>query len=221
MTVIALAGNPNSGKTTLFNRLTGLNQKVGNYPGVTVERREGSARFGDKNITVVDLPGTYSLISQSRDEAVAFEALTHPESRPDLVVCVLDASNLHRNLYLALSILELGLPCVVALNMIDLAEQGGATIDASKLASSLGAPVVPIVAKGKADLNDLHAAIELGLKEKTEGAPRRFKLSDDDEAAVNKVKEGLHKDQAGLSETRADAEAIWLLASLASSALSR
>src|SRR5689334_3541821 len=97
---VALAGNPNSGKTTVFNRLTGLNQKVGNYPGITVERRSGVMRAGAQTVSVIDLPGTYSLISRSKDEAVAFEVLTGKsgERKPELTVIVLDASNLDRNL---------------------------------------------------------------------------------------------------------------------------
>src|SRR5688572_5416919 len=134
--VIALAGNPNSGKTTVFNRLTGLNQRVGNYPGITVERRAGTLHLSDRPVVLIDLPGTYSLISRSRDEAVAFEVLTGrtEEKRPELVVIVLDASNLDRNLYLALSILELGIPAVIALNMIDLAKEMGLPPDPAALA---------------------------------------------------------------------------------------
>src|SRR5947207_11098509 len=126
---LALAGNPNSGKTTVFNALTGLRQKVANYPGVTVEKKTGRSKLGDSRwINIIDLPGTYSLISRSPDERVAMEVLrglrkdTPP---PDVVVCVVDASNLQRNLYLVSQLIELGKPLVVALNMMDIAERRG------------------------------------------------------------------------------------------------
>src|SRR4051812_25553088 len=119
---IALAGNPNSGKTTIFNALTGLRQKVANYPGVTVEKKTGRLNLPDgRNVTVVDLPGTYSLISRSPDEQVAMEVLRglRPDTpAPDAVICVVDASNLQRNLYLVSQLIELGRPMVIALNMM-------------------------------------------------------------------------------------------------------
>jgi ferrous iron transport protein B len=149
---IAVAGNPNVGKTSLFNLLTHSRYKVGNYPGITVETREGKLRVGeraDRPITLIDLPGTYSLTPSAEDEAVAFRALTGADGqpRPDAVLLVLDASNLARNLYLTLQILELGLPCVVALNMVDLAEQAGVPVDVAALSKALELPVVPTVAR--------------------------------------------------------------------------
>ncbi|MFV8751193.1 ferrous iron transport protein B [Nannocystaceae bacterium ST9] len=149
---IAVAGNPNVGKTSLFNLLTHSRYKVGNYPGITVETREGRLRVGDDpepGITLIDLPGTYSLTPTAEDEAVAFRALTGADgqARPDAVLLVLDASNLARNLYLSLQVLELGLPCVVALNMVDLAEQAGVPVDVAKLGAALELPVVPTVAR--------------------------------------------------------------------------
>src|SRR5438067_1585069 len=127
---VALTGNPNCGKTTLFNALTGLRAKVGNYPGVTVERKEGRLLGGSKEhlVTVLDLPGTYSLTPQSLDEQIARDVLFHrlPEvPPPGLIVVVVDASNLQRNLYLATQIIELGYPTFLALNMIDVAEENG------------------------------------------------------------------------------------------------
>src|SRR5256886_6747528 len=126
---IALAGNPNSGKTTIFNALTGLRQKVANYPGVTVEKKIGRCKLPDGRwIDVIDLPGTYSLISRSPDERVAMEVLRglrKETATPDLVVVVVDASNLQRNLYLVSQLIELGKPLVVALNMMDIAERRG------------------------------------------------------------------------------------------------
>lgn len=165
MTTIALAGNPNSGKTTLFNRLTGLRQRVGNYPGVTVERRIGQAQFGGRTLNVVDLPGAYSLIARSRDESIAFEALSLREESDalDLVVIVIDASNLARNLYFALSVLELGRPAVVALNMMDEVRSAGDTISVEALEGSLGVPVVPISARSGEGLAQLASAIEASL----------------------------------------------------------
>lgn len=145
---VALAGNPNSGKTTLFNSLTGLRQKVANYPGVTVEKKIGKCRVGDEWIQVIDLPGTYSLVSRSPDEAVACEVLRglrRDTPPPDAVIVVVDASNLARNLYLVSQLLELGRPLVVALSMSDVAERRGLRISAKRLEGLLGVPVVPIV----------------------------------------------------------------------------
>jgi ferrous iron transport protein B len=147
---LALLGSPNCGKTALFNQLTGSRQKVANYAGVTVERKEG--RFttpAGKTIRILDLPGAYSLYPRSPDERVTCDVLfgrAEGEKRPDLVVCVVDATNLRRNLRLALAIKRLGLPCVVALNMNDLAKERGIRIDADALSAELGLPVVSTVA---------------------------------------------------------------------------
>jgi len=148
---VVLTGNPNCGKTTLFNALTGLRAKVGNYAGVTVERKEGRLSGSSKKepIRILDLPGTYSLSPQSMDEQIARDILFHrlPEvPPPDLLVIVADASNLQRNLYFATQVIELGYPTIVALNMIDVAEQNGHAIDARELSRLLGVPVCPIVA---------------------------------------------------------------------------
>ena len=148
--VVALVGNPNCGKTALFNRLTGSRQKVANYAGVTVERKEGQLRTADgKPLRVLDLPGAYSLQPRSPDERVTVDVLqgrARGEKRPDLVVCVVDASNLRRNLRLVLSVQRLGLPCIVALNMVDLAARRGVYVDAQALSRELGVPVVATVA---------------------------------------------------------------------------
>jgi len=148
---VALAGNPNVGKTSLFNELTGARHKVGNYAGVTVETREGAvaARWRPaRAITVIDLPGTYSLTPVSEDEAVAFRCL-HGDGAPapDLVVLVVDAANLARNLYLAAQLCELGRPLVLALNMMDVAAAAGVPVDVDALGRALGVPVVPTVAR--------------------------------------------------------------------------
>src|SRR5262245_17167920 len=143
----ALVGNPNTGKTTLFNALSGLSQRVGNYPGVTVETRKGRTTCAGKAFDLVDLPGTYSLAPRSPDEMVAVDVILgrqSGEARPDVVVAIVDASNLERNLYLVTQVLELGVPVVVALNMIDVAQGQGIRVDAERLGRQLGVPVVPI-----------------------------------------------------------------------------
>jgi ferrous iron transport protein B len=148
--LLALVGNPNCGKTALFNLLTGNRQKVANYAGVTVERKEGRVVTpAGKSLRVLDLPGAYSLYPRSPDERVTCDVLfgrAVGEKRPDLVVCVVDATNLRRNLRLALAVKRLGLPCVVALNMADLAERRGIKIETGALAAELGMPVVSTVA---------------------------------------------------------------------------
>src|SRR5213083_1705935 len=138
---VALAGNPNSGKTTIFNALTGLRQKVANYPGVTVEKKTGRCKLPDGRwIDVIDLPGTYSLISRSPDERVAMEVLRglrKDTATPDVVVVVVDASNLQRNLYLVSQLIELGRPLVIALNMMDVAERRGLRVSPDELEKQL------------------------------------------------------------------------------------
>jgi ferrous iron transport protein B len=162
--LVALVGNPNCGKTALFNGLTGSHQKVANYAGVTVERKEG--RFtsaAGKALRLLDLPGTYSLHPRSPDERVTCDVLAgraKGEKRPDLVVCVLDATNLRRNLRLLLAVRRLGLPVVVALNMADLAARRGLKLDAAALAAQLGLPVVRTVAIHKEGLDELRAVLD-------------------------------------------------------------
>ena len=141
---VALAGNPNSGKTTVFNNITGARQHVGNWPGVTVEKREGTRNYKDYAMKVVDLPGVYSLTAYSLDEIVSRNFIV--DERPDLVVNVVDASNIERNLYLTVQLIEMGTPLVVALNMMDEAKSRGYEIDLEQLSKLLGAPVIPMVA---------------------------------------------------------------------------
>lgn len=150
---IALVGNPNSGKTTLFNALTGANQHVGNWPGVTVERKEGELRFQGQAYTVVDLPGTYSLGAFSEDEIVARDFIL--TGHPDVVINVVDATNIERNLYLTTQLLEMGVKVVVALNMVDEAKAREIFIDLEVLAERLGVPVLPTVASKRKGLNEL------------------------------------------------------------------
>lgn len=142
--LVALAGNPNVGKSTLFNFLTGLRQHVGNWPGKTVERREGICKHERRTLKIIDLPGTYSLTAYSEEELIARDFIV--KERPDVVIDVIDASNLERNLYLTLQLLELTDRVVVALNMMDVAEAEGVEIDVQRLSEILGVPVVPIVA---------------------------------------------------------------------------
>ena len=161
---VALAGNPNSGKTTIFNALTGMRQKVANYPGVTVEKKTGRCKLGaNRWANVIDLPGTYSLISRSPDEQVAMEVLRglRPDTpAPDVVIVVVDASNLQRNLYLVSQLIELGHPLVIALNMIDIAERRGLLVSAEKLEESLGVPVIPVVGHKRKGIAELKSAID-------------------------------------------------------------
>lgn len=162
--LVALVGNPNCGKTALFNLLTGSRQKVANYAGVTVERKEGKLTTpAGKALRMLDLPGAYSLHPRSPDERVTVDVLygrARGEKRPDLIVCVVDATNLRRNLRLVLSVKRLGLPCVVALNMADLAEQRGVKIDVDALARELGVAVVRTIAVEGAGDNALRALLD-------------------------------------------------------------
>ena len=163
---IALAGNPNSGKTTVFNNLTGAHQHVGNWPGVTVEKKEGSYRYGGYQVRVVDLPGVYSLTAYSPDEVVARNFIL--EGVPDVVVNILDASNLERNLYLTIQLIELETNLVIVLNMMDIAQSRDYQIDIDSLARELGAPVVPMVAKNKESNKGLLQAIVDTFEGRTE-----------------------------------------------------
>ncbi|MBN2034413.1 MAG: ferrous iron transport protein B [Deltaproteobacteria bacterium] len=161
--VVALAGNPNSGKTTLFNELTGARQHVGNYPGVTVERKEGFRCHGDMELQIVDLPGTYSLTAYSAEELVARNFII--EEKPDVVVDILDTSNLERNLYLAVQLMELGVPLVLAFNMSDMAKTRGYEFDLEKLSRFFGAPIVETVGHKGEGMKELLDAIMLTATE--------------------------------------------------------
>src|SRR3989440_10084551 len=177
--LVALTGNPNCGKTTLFNALTGLRAKVGNYAGVTVERKEGRLLHApsELNARVLDLPGAYSLSPQSLDEQISRDVLLNrlPElPAPSLIVVVADGSNLQRNLYYATQVIELGHPTMLALNMIDVAENNGHHIDSAKLAAALGVPVLPIVASSGQGLPELRRQIISSLKEPAKARPRQF-----------------------------------------------
>lgn len=162
MNTIALVGNPNSGKTTIFNVLTGTNQHVGNWPGVTVEKKEGRAKYGQKEYAVVDLPGTYGLGGYSEDEVVARDYIL--EGDHDIVVNVVDATNLERNLYLTTLLLEMGVKVIIALNMVDEAYSKHIKIDEDRLSQNLGVPVVSTVASKGKGIDKLMQIIEKEIK---------------------------------------------------------
>ncbi|MBX3743705.1 MAG: ferrous iron transport protein B [Verrucomicrobiae bacterium] len=214
--LVVLTGNPNCGKTTVFNALTGLRGKVGNYAGVTVERKEGRLRGTAPHwrMTVLDLPGAYSLSAQSVDEAIARDVLLGrlPEvGEPSVVVVVVDASNLERNLYFATQVIELGYPTVVGLNMTDVARANGIEVDAAVLSGELGVPVVPMVASRREGLDRLRAEIlRLALHPREETGPRRsfFAVLP---PALEREREWLGEQLKGLGWRRASNEALLLL----------
>ncbi|OGB97752.1 MAG: ferrous iron transport protein B, partial [candidate division NC10 bacterium RIFCSPLOWO2_12_FULL_66_18] len=185
---IALAGNPNVGKSSIFNRLTGMGVITANYPGKTVEVQLAETRFGDRSIGIIDLPGTYALGGISEDQWVARQALL--DGKPDAVILVLDATNLARNLYLGLQILDMGLPMVVALNVVDQAKARGIQVDAERLAQILGSPVVPTVATRGTGLDALMAR---AVDRATHPAPLppRLRYSVDVEGAIGKLEKRL------------------------------
>jgi len=159
---VALVGNPNTGKSTLFNRLTGLNQKIGNFPGITVDKKTGYTKLVDgKDAEVIDLPGTYSLYPKSNDESIVFQVLADRQnsSHPDVIVLIVDASNLKRNMLLFSQVADLGIPMVLALNMTDLSDKQGIYIHVDKLAKKLGVQVIPISARNNIGIDKLKAAI--------------------------------------------------------------
>jgi GTPase len=170
--VVALAGNPNTGKSTVFNALTGLRQHVGNWSGKTVTRAEGGFTYGGARYRIVDLPGTYSLLSTSADEDVARDALLF--GRPDVVVVVVDATRLERNLPLVLQIRQITGRVVVALNLVDEARRHGLTVDARHLTRELGVPVVPMAARRNEGIPDLLAAIAQVAGTRDAPAPLRL-----------------------------------------------
>jgi ferrous iron transport protein B len=187
---VALAGNPNSGKTSLFNALTGLRRKVGNYPGVTVERIEAELRLPDgTRARLVDLPGSYSLYAVSEDERIARDVLlglVEGEPRPDVVVAVVDATNLERNLYFATQLMETGVRVCIALNMVDLAERRGTPVDAAVLEEAVGVPVVPVVGRTGKNVEALMGAMLRATR-----APRRWRMVGAGEEALKAMREAV------------------------------
>ncbi len=195
---IALAGNPNSGKSTIFNNLTGAHQHVGNYPGVTVEKKEGKVTFQDYEINVVDLPGTYSLSAYSEDEVVARDFII--KEKPDVIVDIVDSSNLERNLYLATQFMELEVPLVLAMNMSDMAQKKGQDVDYAKLSEFLGAAAVATVGNkniGTRELLETIIKVYEG-KIKTKVVPIAYDPEIREE--LDKLKEIIRKDKALLDQ---------------------
>lgn len=182
--MVAIAGNPNCGKTTLFNGLTGGNQMIGNWPGVTVEKKEGSFRYRDTAVHVVDLPGIYSLSAYSEDEQVARGYLL--SGRADLVINILDATNLERNLYLTTQLLEMKIPLVIVLNMMDLARKKNLEIDVSHMEAHLGCPVIPISAIRREDITGVKEALSQAL-ESPRVSGTRVAYSNEIEEAIAKL----------------------------------
>ncbi|MCX8005576.1 MAG: 50S ribosome-binding GTPase, partial [Burkholderiaceae bacterium] len=224
--LVALVGTPNCGKTALFNALTGSRQKVANYAGVTVERKEGLFVAADgRKLRILDLPGIYSLNPRSPDERVTVEVLrgqARGERRPDRVICVVDATNLRRNLRLVLAVKRLGIPCVVALNMVDLAERRGIAIDVPRLAAELGVPVVSTVAVRKDGTQALRAWLQAPVDEWGTAAPQAETSTplEADHDAVQRILSTLDLD-GHLPPTRSDRidrvvlHPVWGLALLA------
>ena len=209
---IALIGNPNTGKSTLFNALTGMRQKVGNFAGVTVERVEGYYRGPDgRRVTVLDLPGSYSLSAGSPDEEIALDVLLGyrgDQPPPDVVVVVADAQHLERNLFLTSQVVELGVPVVVALNQMDAAAAAGISIDVPELIHEIGATVIPTVAKRGEGVELLRRACANAVSMPPAG--RRFALPPTIDAALAPLERRIEK--AGFSPSVAAMEALRLLA---------
>ena len=189
---IALAGNPNCGKTTLFNALTGSNQFVGNWPGVTVEKKEGKLK-GHSDVTIMDLPGIYSLSPYTLEEVVARNYLVG--ERPDAILNIVDGTNIERNLYLSTQLMELGIPVIMAVNMMDILEKNGDKIHLDKLSEKLGCPVVAISAlKGTGIKEAADKAVDLAKKAATVTIAHSF--ADSVEAAISAVEAKIGSDVA-------------------------
>ena len=178
---IALAGNPNCGKTTLFNALTGSNQFVGNWPGVTVEKKEGKLK-GHSDVTIMDLPGIYSLSPYTLEEVVARNYLVG--ERPDAILNIVDGTNIERNLYLSTQLMELGIPVIMAVNMMDILEKNGDKIHLDKLSEKLGCPVVAFSElKGTGIMEAADKAVDLAKKAATVTIAHSF--ADSEEAVIS------------------------------------
>ena len=216
---VALAGNPNVGKTTLFNRLTGGRAKVGNYPGITVEREVGQLQLGELGVVeLMDVPGTYSLSARSAEEQLAIQAVAgiHPLERPDAVLLVIDATQLTRNLYLALQVLELELPVVIAANMADSLAKRSQSLDTKAASRALGVPVVAVSAQDGSGLDELRAALARVLAKPETARPGPRWVPDDAilEADVRAVEAHVPEPWHDGSEARKRAFALWSLLSL-------
>jgi ferrous iron transport protein B len=199
--VVALAGNPNTGKSTVFNALTGLRQHTGNWPGKTVSRAEGGFEYGEGRYKIVDLPGTYSLLATSLDEEIARNFILF--GQPDVTVVVVDATRLERNLNLLLQVLEITDRVVVCLNLMDEADRHGLQVDERRLARDLGVPVVPTIARSREGLDQLLQAIRDVATGRTVCNPRRFQNEPPElKQAIQILVEQLNQAYPGLPNAR-------------------
>lgn len=185
MIVIALAGNPNTGKSTLFNTLTGLNQHTGNWPGKTVSNAKGTFKYKDKEFLLVDLPGTYSLLANSVEEEIARDFICF--GNPDITIVITDATCLERNLNLVLQVMEITDRVIVCLNLMDEAKRKGISIDIEKLENRLGVPVIPTVARDNKGIDKLLETIYQMINGNIKANPYRLKYSDEIESIVEAI----------------------------------
>ncbi|MBN1572353.1 MAG: ferrous iron transport protein B [Deltaproteobacteria bacterium] len=194
---VAIAGNPNSGKTTIFNALTGSRHMVGNYPGITVEKKEGKIKIEGREVNFIDLPGTYSLTAYSLEELVARNFIV--EEKPDMVVDIIDSSNLERSLYLAVQLMEMNVPLILAFNMTDLAELRGIEINVEELSGLLGIPIVKTIGNKKTGLDQLKRTIVMVAEGKIESTPSKIYYEDRVEEEIARLAEIIEK--SSLSES--------------------
>src|SRR5215213_10801054 len=185
MPLLALAGQPNVGKSTLFNFLTGLNQYVGNWPGKTVERKEGSFTVHGHEYGIVDLPGTYSLTANSPEEVITREFILR--ERPALVIAIVNAANLERSLYLVAELISLATPLAVILNMMDVAKQEGVSIEPEVLEAALGVPVIPMTATRATGMQGFYEAVHEVLEGHRISTPRRPEIRADHRAVLDEI----------------------------------
>jgi len=209
---VALSGNPNSGKSTVFNNLTGARQHIGNWPGVTVDKKEGTARRGDHEFVVVDLPGTYSLTAYSLEEVIVRDFIAG--ERPDVVVDIVDASNIERNLYLTTQLMELGIPVIIALNMMDVAEARGIGIDAELLSELLGVPVVAMVGLRNKGTNELKDAIVSVIEGGTKFRGVQVRYGSEVEEEIEKLQRMLEEQERVSHELLGNYSPRWLVVKL-------
>ena len=209
---VAISGNPNAGKTTLFNNLTGARQHVGNWPGVTVEKKEGTCKYGDYRFEVVDLPGTYSLTAYSLEEVIVRDYITG--EKPDVVIDIVDASNIERNLYLTTQLMELGVPVIIALNMMDVADSRGIDIDIELLSELLGLPVVPTVGLRNRGTDDLKGAVVAFIKGETQFRGVHVNYGNEVEEEIDKLELVIESERSALGDYLGKYSTRWLAVKL-------